>query len=61
MMSAEDLAISVRNLTKTYRLFGHPGDRVKQFLSLGFKKYHQDFTALRVVVTAYFDDEVNDL
>ena len=24
-MSSSDIAISVRNLTKTYRLFGHPG------------------------------------
>lgn len=43
---ADDIAISVRNLTKTYRLFNHPGDRVKQFLSLGFKHYHRKFTAL---------------
>lgn len=45
-MSSDDIAISVRNLTKTYRLFGHPGDRVKQFLSLGLKQYHREFTAL---------------
>lgn len=43
----KDIAISVRNLTKTYRLFGHPGDRVKQFLSLGLKRYHREFTALQ--------------
>lgn len=43
---ADDIAISVRKLTKTYRLFSHPGDRVKQFLSLGFKQYHRKFTAL---------------
>lgn len=46
-MHSDDIAISVRNLTKTYRLFGHPGDRVKQFLSLGLKQYHREFTALR--------------
>jgi ABC-type polysaccharide/polyol phosphate transport system ATPase subunit len=44
-----DIAISVRDLTKTYRLFGHPGDRVKQFLSLGLKQYHREFTALKGV------------
>ena len=48
-MSSEDVAISVRNLTKTYRLFGHPGNRVKQFLSFGLKRYHRDFTALEDV------------
>ncbi|NJD25025.1 MAG: ABC transporter ATP-binding protein [Betaproteobacteria bacterium] len=48
-MSSEDIAISVRNLTKTYRLFGHPGDRVKQFMSLGLRKYHRPFTALKGV------------
>ncbi|MDP1527460.1 MAG: ABC transporter ATP-binding protein [Rhodocyclaceae bacterium] len=45
----EDIAISVRNLTKTYRFFGHPGDRVKQFFSLGLKQYHREFTALKDV------------
>lgn len=44
-----DIAISVRGLTKTFRLFGHPGDRIKQFFSLGFKQYHREFTALKDV------------
>lgn len=46
-MPSDDIAISARNLTKTYRLFGHPGDRVKQFFSLGLKRYHREFTALK--------------
>ncbi|MDI1244554.1 MAG: ABC transporter ATP-binding protein [Rhodoferax sp.] len=46
---ANDIAISVKNLTKTYRLFGHPGDRIKQFFSLGLKEYHKEFTALKDV------------
>lgn len=45
----DDIAISVRNLTKNYRLFSHPGDRIKQFLSLGLKRYHREFTALEDV------------
>jgi lipopolysaccharide transport system ATP-binding protein len=45
-MAPDDIAISVRNLTKNYRLFGHPGDRIKQFFSLGLKQYHREFTAL---------------
>lgn len=44
-----DVVISARGLSKSYRLFGHPGDRVKQFLSLGLKRYHREFTALRDV------------
>jgi lipopolysaccharide transport system ATP-binding protein len=48
-MSSTDIAVSVRNLTKRYRLFGHPGDRIKQFFSLGLKQYHRDFTALQDV------------
>lgn len=48
-MSSEDIVISARNLTKSYRLFGHPGDRVKQFLSLGLRRYHRGFTALQDV------------
>ncbi len=48
-MSSDDLAISVKNLTKTYRIFGHPGDRIKQFFSLGLKEFHCEFTALKDV------------
>jgi len=48
-MSCKDVAISVRGLTKSYRLFDHPADRVKQFLSLGLKRYHREFTALEGV------------
>lgn len=46
---ASDIAISVKNLSKTYRLFGHPGDRIKQFFSLNLKRYHREFTALQDV------------
>lgn len=45
-MRSDDIAISARSLCKTYRLFGHPGDRIKQFLSLGMKQYHRGFPAL---------------
>lgn len=42
-----DVAISVKDLTKTYRIFNHPGDRIKQALSLGQVRFHDEFTALR--------------
>jgi lipopolysaccharide transport system ATP-binding protein len=45
-MSSDDIVITVRNLTKHYRMFDHPGSRIKQFLSLGLKRYHREFTAL---------------
>jgi lipopolysaccharide transport system ATP-binding protein len=44
-----NVAISVKNLTKTYRIFGHPGDRIKQALSLGRVRFHKEFTALKDV------------
>lgn len=44
-----DVAISVKNLTKTYRIFGHPGDRIKQALTLGRVKFHREFTAIKNV------------
>ena len=44
-----DIAISVENLTKTYRIFGHPGDRIKQALTLGRMRFHREFTALKGV------------
>lgn len=46
---SSDIAISVRNLTKTYRLFAHPGDRIKQAATFGLRRYHREFTALKDV------------
>ena len=48
-MPSDDIAISVKNLTKTYRIFGHPGDRIKQALTLGRVRFHREFTALQGV------------
>lgn len=48
-MPCDDIAISVRDLTKTYRIFGHPGDRIKQAMTLGLRKYHREFTAIKDV------------
>lgn len=46
---SSDIAISVQNLTKTYRLFDHPGDRIKQALTFGRIKFHKEYTALKDV------------
>lgn len=46
---SDDIAISVKSLTKTYRIFGHPGDRIKQALTLGRVCFHREFTPLRDV------------
>ena len=48
-MHSEGVVISVKNVTKAYRLFDHPGDRIKQFLSFGLKRYHREFSALNHV------------
>lgn len=48
-MFSEEVVISARSLSKTYRLFGHPGDRVKQFFSFGLRQYHREFRALENV------------
>jgi lipopolysaccharide transport system ATP-binding protein len=45
----DDIAISVKNLSKTYRIFGHPTDRIKQMLTLGKVRFHREFTALQDV------------
>lgn len=42
-----DIAISVKNLTKSYRIFGHPTDRIKQVLTFGRMRFHREFTALQ--------------
>ena len=41
-----NLAISVREVTKVYRLYEKPIDRLKESLSLTKKKLHKDFFAL---------------
>ena len=43
---AEDVAISIQNLTKIYKLYDSPTDRLKEALSPFRKKYHRDFFAL---------------
>jgi lipopolysaccharide transport system ATP-binding protein len=48
-MCSDDVVISARNLTKTYRLFAHPGDRLRQAMALGLRRYHKSFTALQDV------------
>jgi lipopolysaccharide transport system ATP-binding protein len=49
MRSDSDVAISVKSLTKTYRIFGHPGDRIKQALTFGRGHFYTEFTALKDV------------
>lgn len=40
-------AIEVDGLTKIYRLYNSPKDRLKELISPGGKKYHREFYALR--------------
>lgn len=44
-----DRAIEVEHLTKVYRLYRSPKDRLRELLSLSGKKYHHEFHALRDV------------
>ncbi len=42
-----DVVVRVQGLGKSYRIFAHPTDRIKQALSLGRRKFHTEFQALR--------------
>ena len=42
-------AIEVKNVTKIYRLYDKPADRLKESLSIAKRNYHKDFYALRDV------------
>jgi ABC-type polysaccharide/polyol phosphate transport system ATPase subunit len=42
-------AIEAHSLTKVYRIYADPKDRLKEFLLRGRRKYHQEFWALREV------------
>jgi lipopolysaccharide transport system ATP-binding protein len=44
-----DIAISVRHVTKTYRLYDRPVDRLKEALNPLRRKYHREFFALNDV------------
>jgi len=44
-----DIAISVQNLSKSYKMYRSPTDRIKEFLHPGKKSFHQKFWALREV------------
>lgn len=43
----EDWVLDVQWLGKMYQLFDRPGDRLKQALALGAKRYYREFWALR--------------
>lgn len=43
----DDIAIKVENLTKIYKLYDKPTDRMKEALSLTKKKYSKDYYALK--------------
>jgi ABC-type polysaccharide/polyol phosphate transport system ATPase subunit len=40
-------AVEAQNLTKVYRIYADPMDRLKEYLLRGRQKYHQEFWALR--------------
>ncbi|HLC19241.1 MAG TPA: ABC transporter ATP-binding protein [Thermodesulfobacteriota bacterium] len=44
-----DVAISVKNLSKSYRMYGAPSERLKELLHPFGKKYHREFWALKDV------------
>ena len=43
------VAIEAQQLSKIYRIYANPKDRLKEFLSRGRRRYHQEFWALRDV------------
>lgn len=45
----ENIAINVKELTKVYRIYSKPADRLKESLNLLNKKFHRDFYALKNV------------
>lgn len=44
-----DIAISVQNLSKSYKMYGSPTDRLKEFLHPSRKSFHRKFWALREI------------
>jgi len=56
-MSCDDYAVSVEGVGKCYHLYGHPSDRLKQFVlprlaslaGMAERRYYREFWALRDV------------
>lgn len=46
-MSSDNLAITVRNLSKCFHLYDKPRDRLMQMVSFGRRQYYREFWALR--------------
>jgi len=44
-----DIAISLKNVSKSYRMYATPAERLKELLHPFGRKYHQEFWALRDV------------
>lgn len=42
-------AVTLENVSKSYAVYAWPADRLKELLTLGRRRYHQDFWALRDV------------
>ncbi len=41
------IALRVEHVSKQYRIYNHPGDRLKESLTRGWRKWHREFWALR--------------
>ncbi len=48
-MTKREIAIEARGLTKAYRVFAHPSDRLKQMLWPGDRRFYREFLAVRGV------------
>lgn len=44
---SDDVVVSVQNVSKAYRIYGKPLDRLKQVFFWGKREYYQEFWALR--------------
>lgn len=54
----KDPVISISNLSKVYKLYKEPVDRLKESLHPFGKKYHQDFFALKNLSLDIFEGEI---
>ena len=54
---SKEVVISVNNISKVYKLYGSPQDRLKESLHPFRKKYHKDFYALNSLNLEIFKGE----
>lgn len=57
----DDIVVSIKDVSKVYKLYDKPIDRLKESLSITHKSYHQDHFALEGISLDVHKENVLEL